>query len=410
MASHITDAQFLTFHIMRDPSTGVAVYCNLQWYIVGGTSAGAPQWAAIYALDRSASNVNLYGKAKVAYSSYFRDITSGSNGNPARPGYDLVTGLGSPLTENFGTTLTVSPTSGPAGSTITLNGVGLASSSSANISWLNPLTSTWTPIANNVNTDFNGNLTCPLTAPDLLQNALAGDNQPSSNNIVFRAQDNSNGKSYDTTIPYSEWRRGLTQLGNQSATGIYGNNTDLTLTAFVQNNQSLIVAGNWFNPTADGIASLFLDGAKSLGTAIIDSTGQFNTTIQVPPTSAGQHTLTINDGAANFCINITRLPAVTNNYTAGWYTTDTTIYLTADSNVNETFYKINNGPTFNVTANGQPVITTEGDNNTLEYWSTWNTYGTTLYGASSCNFTWNSTPKNTASRLNTNKQWRDINF
>jgi hypothetical protein len=37
---------------------------------------------------------------------------------------------------------------------------------------------------------------------------------------------------------------------------------------------------------------------------------------------------------------------------------------------------INNGAVQNVTANGQPVITTEGGNSTLEYWSTWDIYGT----------------------------------
>jgi hypothetical protein len=37
-----------------------------------------------------------------SYASYFRDIASGSNGNySAGPGYDFVTGLGSPLTTNF---------------------------------------------------------------------------------------------------------------------------------------------------------------------------------------------------------------------------------------------------------------------------------------------------------------------
>jgi hypothetical protein len=35
----------------------------------------------------------------------------------------------------------------------------------------------------------------------------------------------------------------------------------------------------------------------------------------------------------------------------------------------EIYYKINNGPTETVSANGQPQITTDGLNNTLEYWS-----------------------------------------
>ncbi|MBE3116147.1 S53 family peptidase, partial [Candidatus Bathyarchaeota archaeon] len=82
-----------------DPHTGVAVYCNSLWYKIGGTSAGAPQWAAIQALGKSATNTNLYQKAKYSYASYFRDIITGSNGGfNATVDYDYVTGLGSPLT------------------------------------------------------------------------------------------------------------------------------------------------------------------------------------------------------------------------------------------------------------------------------------------------------------------------
>jgi len=91
-----------------DPSSGVSVYDSTPysgstgWWRVGGTSAGAPQWAAIQSLGLSASNNNFYQDSKSAsYSSYFRDIMSGSNGHPATTGYDLVTGLGSPLTTNY---------------------------------------------------------------------------------------------------------------------------------------------------------------------------------------------------------------------------------------------------------------------------------------------------------------------
>lgn len=91
-----------------DPNTGFYVYDTTPyqgargWWDVGGTSAGAPQWAAIQALGLSANNNNFYqDAAQSAYASYFRDITSGSNGNPATTGYDLATGLGSPITINY---------------------------------------------------------------------------------------------------------------------------------------------------------------------------------------------------------------------------------------------------------------------------------------------------------------------
>ena len=94
-----------------DPKTGFSVYKTTPhsngWYVVGGTSAGAPQWAAIQSLGLSATLPNLY-KDKISSKSnlYFRDIKSGSNGDcqyycDARARYDYVTGLGSPLTDSF---------------------------------------------------------------------------------------------------------------------------------------------------------------------------------------------------------------------------------------------------------------------------------------------------------------------
>ncbi len=356
-----------------NPQTGVAVCYNSGWIMVGGTSIGAPQWAAIYADGLSATNANLYGKAKSAYSSYFRDITSGSNGlYNATVGYDRVTGLGSPLTDNFNSALAVLPTSGPGGGTVTLSGMGYTAGSSVNISCLNPVNNLWIPIVSNYATDSQA-FNYTFNVPDLLQNNQPGDNSPLSENLVFQAQDNSNGNSYNTTVPYTEWFRGLSQIGNVSAAGLFGNNTDLSTTLFVQNGQSLNVVGEWFNP---GTVSLLWDNSINAGTSTTDPTGFLNATIIVPTTAAGQHTLTINDGVSNFSVTLTRLPTVTNDYDGAWHTTNFTINLTPDFNVTETFYQINNGPICNVTANGQPFITSEGSNNTLEYWSTWNIYGT----------------------------------
>jgi subtilase family serine protease len=99
-----------------DPQSGYPVYkttgtssstAKNGWYTVGGTSAGAPQWAAIQALGHKASLARFYiDKASTSTAKFFRDITSGSNGTckyycDARKRYDYVTGLGSPLTVKF---------------------------------------------------------------------------------------------------------------------------------------------------------------------------------------------------------------------------------------------------------------------------------------------------------------------
>lgn len=90
-----------------DPLSGFPIIRRGLWRTVGGTSAGAPQWAAIAALGNGITLADLYSdKASGNNSNYFRDITSGSNGDcvyycNARKHYDYVTGLGAPLAVNF---------------------------------------------------------------------------------------------------------------------------------------------------------------------------------------------------------------------------------------------------------------------------------------------------------------------
>jgi subtilase family serine protease len=77
------------------------------WIAVYGTSAGAPQWASLIAIAdqgrAAAGQGTLDGPSQTLPKLYqlpqsdFHDITSGSNGGySAGPGYDLVTGRGSP--------------------------------------------------------------------------------------------------------------------------------------------------------------------------------------------------------------------------------------------------------------------------------------------------------------------------
>jgi subtilase family serine protease len=109
---------------------GVLTYLNIPgvpagFYRFGGTSAGAPQWAAIMAIadqiaghDYGFINAALYkiGQNAGAYGAAFHDITSGTNSalefdasdNPvnitgfnAGTGWDAVTGVGTPITSSI---------------------------------------------------------------------------------------------------------------------------------------------------------------------------------------------------------------------------------------------------------------------------------------------------------------------
>ena len=110
---------------------GVVVVASPYFYLVGGTSCGSPQWAAIFALANQArasvghdslgfANATLYKLAEQqnrpgqgaqhddkSSSADFHDITTGNNaldstiGFSAGPGYDLATGWGTPNVANL---------------------------------------------------------------------------------------------------------------------------------------------------------------------------------------------------------------------------------------------------------------------------------------------------------------------
>jgi hypothetical protein len=113
-----------------DPNSGFYVCSNGGWYAVGGTSAGAPQWAALVAIANqgraAAGRAALGGNALQALYSLstadFHDVTSGNNGYAAGVGYDAVTGRGSPVANlvirdlaNYGATTSNTGSGGTSG-------------------------------------------------------------------------------------------------------------------------------------------------------------------------------------------------------------------------------------------------------------------------------------------------------
>jgi len=113
-----------------DPSTGYIVYDTVYgfggWNALGGTSGAAPLWAGVLAVAASADgntagygavNPALYLLAQKSPGTYFNDITSGNNDYnatnggsfPAMSGYDMATGLGTPVTSQLAAGLTGIP-------------------------------------------------------------------------------------------------------------------------------------------------------------------------------------------------------------------------------------------------------------------------------------------------------------
>ncbi|MBS0432664.1 MAG: PKD domain-containing protein [Proteobacteria bacterium] len=80
-----------------DPSSGALIYNGSRQTQVGGTSLSSPMFVGFWARVMQGKG-NLGFPAPLMYplsASDFHDITQGSNGNPAGPGYDLASGRGS---------------------------------------------------------------------------------------------------------------------------------------------------------------------------------------------------------------------------------------------------------------------------------------------------------------------------
>ncbi|WP_225847777.1 S53 family peptidase [Streptomyces sp. HPF1205] len=91
--------------------------CSTGWYDIGGTSLSCPQWAGLVAIADQINggglgliNPALYKLAAdpASYAADFHDVTTGNNaadptvpGYPATPGWDPVTGLGTPNAANL---------------------------------------------------------------------------------------------------------------------------------------------------------------------------------------------------------------------------------------------------------------------------------------------------------------------
>jgi subtilase family serine protease len=140
-----------------DPNSGVAVYDSYDfgssqpWAQIGGTSLAAPLWAGVIAIaDQGAvlgggstfTSTQALTKLYSLPTADFHDITTGNNGYAAGAGYDLVTGRGSPIVNLVAegmagpitpvpviASLTGSPTSGLAGTSVTLTASNVHESS-----------------------------------------------------------------------------------------------------------------------------------------------------------------------------------------------------------------------------------------------------------------------------------------
>jgi subtilase family serine protease len=289
-----------------DPNTGFLVYDTYGysgWYSVGGTSAGAPQWAAIQDLGNTVSTQNIYTdyKQPATYAKDFTDTTTGSNGNPAGIGYDLATGVGSPLTTNFAPatgpdfSLTTSPT------TLTIQ-AGSSLTTTITATALNG----YSGIINLVGTGANNWATMAISSIDLTS-AKSGTStatiivpagtQAGTYVVSISGSDSiGNGPNHITTVSVIVTTPDFSLTSSPGSLTIQsGNKATSTITATSLNGYS-------------GILNLAPSGSAAAWSSI-------NTPITVTPTTAGTSTLTITvpSGTASGTYSITVTATDSNN-------------------------------------------------------------------------------------------------
>jgi subtilase family serine protease len=279
-----------------DPNTGFLVldtYGYSGWYAVGGTSAGAPQWAAIHSLGLSVTSNNLY-KDYAQPSTYavdFKDITSGSNTvYSATTGYDLATGLGTPLTTNFApVTTTPNYSLSPSSSSLTIQ-AGSTGTSTITATALNGYTGT---VSFTV-TDPNGwasvnptSITLPPSGSTTLLSIPVPSTATAGTYTITISGSDTNGLIHTTTVTYTVTTPNFSVSASPSSMSIRsGSHSTSSVT---------IASIGGFTGQVSLTASASGGGlSATLSPSSITSSGSSTLTITVPSsTRSGTFTVTV---------------------------------------------------------------------------------------------------------------------
>jgi hypothetical protein len=353
-----------------DTSSGVSVYSSYGfggWATVGGTSAGSPQWAALMSIVDQ--GLSLAGKSALdGYSqtlpalyqlpsSDFHDITSGYNGYSAGTGFDLVTGLGSPVANRLvadlvGSSTAQAPTvsgslvSGSATPTsVGLTATGTApTGDSLTFAWTatGPAAVSFSPNANSqtVTANFSqaGNYTFTVTATDTTTHLTASSQVTFTVNQVVGAVSVS---PSSTTVA-----TGGTRQFSASATDQFG----ATYTGALSVTWSIDAGGVGSIDTATGLYSAL----TTPGTATVRATtGTTSGTASVTVAALGGPSITtpayiVSQSATSATLSVGASdPAGTSSLTYSWLETSgpSTFFFAGGSNTAQT-------PTVNFTGLG----------------------------------------------------------
>jgi hypothetical protein len=208
-------------------------------------------------------------------------------------------------------TLQISPPSGPGGITVQFTGSGYPASDDVTLEYQDQTYGSWN-ILGTTTADAAGNITFTTEMPDLRNAVRYEAFYESYTPISFRAEHEGIIYGY---ADYNQYWRGLTRVGNQNASVLYGNGTNLASTVKVKAGDTLTVSGKWFHPGViyvrwDGVAvvgtvtSEQWQNALIIGTTVANSLGAFTTSVTIPTADAGEHYIFIEDSETNVIIKV----------------------------------------------------------------------------------------------------------
>ncbi|MGB9734325.1 MAG: hypothetical protein ACPL2E_06995, partial [Conexivisphaera sp.] len=234
----------------------------------------------------------------------------------------------------------ISPTSGGAGTPITVTGYGFTPSSTANLTWTYTVTGAAksTTSFKLITTNSTGGFTTTVNAPELKLSSS------SPGTVSFQAKDTAR-KIQTPTVDFTEMPRAFYQILEYSpaeaswvtvvspASPVYNG----TLVTAINVTQQMIIAGKYFDPKSTVTITL---GSQTIGTATTNATGFFNVTVTIPVVSAGTYPINATDPLAFINFHGYTVPEIVvtpNSVTSGQAVTVTGYAFTAGKTANVTW-------------------------------------------------------------------------
>ena len=213
----------------------------------------------------------------------------------------------------YNSVLSVSPSSGPGGTSITFTGSGWPSSSTVVISYMDPNYG-WKQLTT-TKANLQGQISVLSEAPDLMRSIGTYDSYETYTSISYKAE-TVGGLASSSVATFNEYHRGLTSVGTAIANGLFGNGTDLTSSVRMREGDTITISGKWFHSGSpiyirwDGedvvgtVTSAQWLQANIIGQSAANSYGSFNATATIPTANAGQHYLAVEDSQTRIIVKV----------------------------------------------------------------------------------------------------------